>query len=205
MLPYLLAALVCAGFLWLGYGLWQISAVSSGDPIPERPSTALLMIDLQTVFWDGGAYSDARKSAAQAAILREVDAAKSAGHPVIEIRQEWSQPAPRSVARLFMKGQALPGSEGTEFAAPFSGLADHALVKRVQDGFETGALDPLLAELDVGQLRIVGLDFNYCVLKTALAARARGFAVTVVADGTLAAGKTDKSKARLQAAGGGLA
>ncbi|MEM1079829.1 MAG: isochorismatase family cysteine hydrolase [Pseudomonadota bacterium] len=201
MLPYLLAALVCAAFLWLGYGLWQIGSVSSGDQIPERSGTALLMIDLQTVFWEGGTYSDAQKSAAQAAILREVVAAKSAGHPVIEIRQEWSQPAPRSVARLLMKGQALPGSKGTEFAAPFSGLADRALVKRVQDGFETGALDPLLAELEVGALRIVGLDFNYCVLKTALAARARGFVVTVVADGTLVAGKTDKSSARLQAAG----
>ena len=55
------------------------------------------------------------------------------------------------------------------------------------------------------QLRIVGLDFNYCVLKTALAARARGYAVTVVTDGTLAAGKTDKSTARLQAAGVALA
>ena len=98
---------------------------------------------------------------------------------------------------MLMRGQAIAGSAGTELAAPFAGHTDHVLVKRVQDGFETGVLDQLLADLNVGDLRVVGLDTNYCVLKTALAARGRGYGVTVVTAGTLAAGSTDASQKHL--------
>ena len=100
-----------------------------------------------------------------------------------------------------MKGQAVEGTPGTEVAEPFAGQADNILVKRVQDAFETGELDQLFETLGVGRLRIVGLDFNYCVLKTALAAGNRGYAVTVVKQGTLAATPTGQAEQRLASAG----
>ncbi|WP_424964503.1 cysteine hydrolase family protein [Dinoroseobacter sp. S375] len=204
-LVYLLLGLLLAGFLWLCYGTWRIGRLSTGAPIGPRPGTALLLVDLQTVFWEGGAYAEADKTRAIDAIGQEIAEARARNLPIIAIRQEWSQPETKTLARLFMKGQALPGSPGTEIAAPFAGAAQHTLVKRVQDGFETGALDPLLSELDVGALRIVGLDFNYCVLKTALAARQRGYDVTVVTAGTLAAGARATSEARLTGTGVRLA
>ncbi|KAJ56623.1 isochorismatase [Actibacterium mucosum KCTC 23349] len=194
--------LVFVGFVaWLVLGIRQIGTVSQGAPVGERPGKALLLIDLQTVFWDTGPYTDDQKTAARSAILRAVETARAQGQPVIALRQEWSRPATRMVARLFMKGQALAGSPGIGIAAPFHGLADHVIVKRVQDGFETGALDALLDRLQVGQLQIAGLDLNYCVLKTALAARNRGFVVRIDTAATLAAAPADKAQDQLRAAG----
>lgn len=192
---------------YLGVGVWRIGRVSRGAPIDPRGGEALLLIDLQAVFWDGEAYSAADKARAQEAIHEAVAAARQVGHPVIALRQEWSIPSTKLVARLLMRGQALAGSPGTELAQAFAGAADHVLVKRVQDGFETGALDTLLHRLDVGALRIAGLDGNFCVAKTALAARARGYAVTLLRDGVLTAGpgNTARMTALMEEAGVQLA
>lgn len=194
---FVIGAGALIAFLWLADGVRRIGAVSDGDPIGDRPGSALLLIDLQDVFWDHGPYSASSKSQAEAAILEDVRAAKAGGWPVIAIRQEWSIPSTRIIAGLTMKGQAIAGTAGTELAKPFADLADHVLVKRVQDSFETGELDALLARLEVGRLRLVGLDFNHCVQKTALAARNRGYEVTVVRRGTLAAAPTDRAQKRM--------
>lgn len=194
---YVVAVVLVAGFLWLVAGVVRISAVSRGAQIDGRDGEALVLIDLQSVFWNEGPYSEAPKTEAAAVIRAEAAAANANGWPVIALRQEWSLPAIKVIARLTMKGQAVAGTSGTEMAAPFEGLADYELVKRVQDGFETGALDELLAELNVGAVRIVGLDYNYCVAKTALAAAQRGYNVTVVEPGVLAAQDTAKVRADL--------
>ncbi|WP_412554292.1 cysteine hydrolase family protein [Shimia sp. MIT1388] len=194
---YVVVVALVAGFLWLVAGVVRIGAVSRGARIDGRGGEALLLVDLQSVFWNEGPYSDAAKTEAAAVIRAEVAAAKANGWPVIALRQEWSLPATKVIARLTMKGQAVAGTSGTEMAAPFEGLADHEVVKRVQDGFETGALDALLAELNVGAVRIVGLDYNYCVAKTALAAAQRGYGVTVAEPGVLAAQDSAKARADL--------
>ena len=180
--------------IWFANGIRQIGAVSSGDPIDARSGTALLMIDLQTVFWDAGIFDETARENAKAQVLSEVEAAKSSGLPVIAVRQEWSIPSTKAVARLLMKGQAIEGTPGTELATPFEDLADHIVVKRVQDAFETKELDSLLGQLDVGKLRIVGLDTNYCVAKTALAARQRGYEVEIIRRGVLSADQQGAEK-----------
>lgn len=204
MFRYLVGAVALVAIVWLAQGVWRIGAVSRGKPIGDRSGTALLLVDLQSVFWDRGPYSEASKLAAQAVILREIDAARAQGFPIVAVRQEWSIPSTKAVARLTMKGQAVAGTAGTELAGPFAGLADHVLVKRVQDAFETGELDALFQELGVGSLRIVGLDLNYCVQKTALAARNRGYGVTVVREGVLSATSTKRAERRMVANGAAL-
>ncbi|WP_339767851.1 isochorismatase family cysteine hydrolase [uncultured Pseudosulfitobacter sp.] len=184
ILPFLV---IFGAILWLANGIRQIGAVSSGNAVSGRSGTALLLIDLQTVFWDSDLFNEPAKAAAESLILAEIDAAKSDRIPVIAVRQEWSIPATTAVARLLMNGQAIAGTPGTEIAAPFAGLADQTLVKRVQDAFETKELDKILGQLNVGTLRIVGLDTNYCVAKTALAARQRGYQVEIVKRGVLSA------------------
>ncbi len=196
-----LGAALFGGLLWLGYGVKRIGSVSSGEPIGDRTSSALLLVDLQKVFWDHGPYDDAAKHLALASILKEVTAAKEAGHPIIAVRQEWSIPSTKALARLTMKGQAVKGSPGTELADVFASAPDHTIVKRVQDAFETGELDALLKTLNVGTLRTVGLDFNYCVQKTALAARNRSFGVTIVKNGTLASAPTNDAEKRMASRG----
>lgn len=184
---YTFGAATLIVLIWLATGIQRIGAVSHGNPIEDRTGTALVLIDLQDVFWDRGPFTAAAKSQAETAILAEISAAKANGIPVIAIRQEWSIPSTKVIARLTLKGQAIEGTPGTEMAKPFDGLADYVLVKRVQDAFETEELDALLSNLGVGKLRIVGLDLNYCVQKTALAARNRSYEVTVIESGTLSA------------------
>ncbi|MBM1556329.1 cysteine hydrolase [Sulfitobacter mediterraneus] len=194
-----LFALVIGGLaFWFARGVWLIGRVSSGPKVQNQSATALVMIDLQTVFWRDGPYSPDQKAGAETAILQAVERAKSHGIPVIALRQEWSIPATKVIARLAMKGAAVAGTEGTEIAPPFAGKADHTLVKRVQDGFETGALDPLLKKLGVGHLHLMGLDTAYCVAKTALAARARGYRVTIDRRSILAADQKTADKALKQ-------
>lgn len=197
MIKYVLGLAALTVVLWLANGVRIIGAVSKGEPIGQRPGAALLLVDLQTVFWDDGPYTDDEKSLTKAAILKEIAEMKAAGGEVIAVRQEWSIPSTRAVAWLTMAGQAVEGRQGNEIAAPFQGLADHVLVKRVQDSFETGDLDDLLERLDVGRLRIAGLDLNYCVGKTALAARARGYDVTIIDRAALAAAESGKMRDRL--------
>lgn len=187
--------------VWLGHGVRRIGAISVGEKIPERIGSALVLIDLQSVFWEHGPYSNAAKEAATAIILEEVEAAQAQNHPVIAVRQEWSIPSTRVLAKLTMKGHAIEGSDGTELAGVFASLPDHVIVKRVQDAFETGELDTLLERLNVGKLRLVGLDLNYCVQKTALAAQKRGYEVTVVKAGTLSATSTESVEKRMSSAG----
>ena len=198
---YIIGAAVLLLILWLGNGIRRIGSVSVGEPIGRRSGSALLLIDLQSVFWDRGPYSDTSKQSAAAVILEEVAAARAQNHPVIAVRQEWSIPSTKFLAKLTMKGQALEGSEGTELARPFASYPAHVIVKRLQDAFETGELDALLERLNVSTLRLVGLDLNYCVQKTALAARNRGYDVTVIKHGTLAVGPTEISEKRMSSAG----
>jgi nicotinamidase-related amidase len=198
---YALGAACILLVLWLGYGVKRIGSISRGEPIRARNNAALLLVDLQSVFWESGPYSNRAKQSAEAVILNEVHAARSKGHPVIAVRQEWSIPSTKAVAWLTMKGQAIEGSAGTELAEVFASLPGHVIVKRVQDAFETGELDALLERLDVGTLRIVGLDMNYCVQKTALAAQNRGYDTTVVKAGTLSAAPTEPAENRMMSLG----
>lgn len=187
MVFWLIGFLCLSVLVWLAMGVRKIGAVSPGHRIEPRTNTALLLIDLQTVFWEHGPYDSATKSAVLATIDEEMKAAKNTGHPVIALRQEWSLPLTKVIAKISMNGAAIAGSPGTEVARPFADKPDHTLVKRVQDGFETGALDKLLRQLDVGTLKVVGLDGQYCVAKTILAARNRGYAVQVIENGVLTA------------------
>lgn len=194
MIWILPAFIIFGAVLWLANGIRRIGAVSSGEPISGRSGTALLLIDLQTVFWESDLFDESAKDAAKSQILAEIDAAKSNGIPTIALRQEWSIPSTKAVARLLMKGAAVEGTQGTEIAPPFAGLADQTMVKRVQDAFETKELDKILERLNVGKIRIVGLDTNYCVAKTALAARQRGYEVDIIRRGVLSANPKNAEK-----------
>lgn len=200
-IAYLCGPLVLGALIWLFLGIRRIGALSPGKPIADREGVALLLVDLQSVFWENGSYSEECKARALQTILKEVSIAKSKGNPVVALRQEWSIPSTKFIARVLMKGAAIEGSKGIELAGPFAELPDHQLVKRVQDGFETGELDDVLERLGVGQLRIVGLDFNYCVQKTALSAAQRAFRVEVIKSGCLNSENTQKAEAKMIASG----
>ena len=169
--------------LWLWATLRYIVRPTPGRRIEPRPGTAVLLIDLQEVFWTDASHDAATRARVEAAVAREVALAQQRDQPVIALRQEWSGIGPRLVAKLLFRGKAVTGSAGTGLAAPFVGMADNVIIKRVQDGFETGELDAVLAALTIGRLRIMGQDGEHAVAKTAQAALNRGYEVELISDG----------------------
>ena len=169
--------------LWLWASYRYMVRPTQGQPIEPRPCAALLLVDLQQVYWCDEQYDAQTRARVEAAVAREAALAQHRNQPVIALRQQWGGLGPRLIAMLFMKGLGVKGAPGTELAEPFAGLADQVVTKRVQDGFETGELDVVLRVLRVGQLRIVGLDGAGSVARTAQAALNRGYDVTLVSDG----------------------
>lgn len=200
MIWALLCIFILGAIVWLIAGMKRIGQVSPGAKIPARSGTALLLIDLQTVFWQSGAYNEATKTKVLETINVRVAEAKIKGYPIIAIRQEWSEPATRTIATLFMKGQAIAGSEGTEIATPFADTFSHQITKRVQDSFETGELDELLSSLQIGTLDIIGLDGEHCIARTTEAALNRGYVVNLIQCG-IAIANIDKTSAIFQQLG----
>ncbi|MCG7626087.1 cysteine hydrolase family protein [Epibacterium sp. Ofav1-8] len=192
------SAVALFAVIWFFNGIRLIGRVSSGKPIGKRSKKALVLIDLQSAFWEAGTFSETDKAAAKKHILHEVQSAKEEGIPVIAVRHEWSIPSTKAIARVFGKGLAIAGKPGTELLEPLDELADHVLVKRVQDAFETDELDELLAKLDVGVVRILGLDTNFCVAKTATAARQREYDVEIALNGVLSANHKKAEQTLLQ-------
>lgn len=73
----ILALAIRSILFWLANGIRKIGAVSFGEPIPARSNTALLLIDLQTAFWDAGTFTETAKAGVKTRILTEVEKAKN--------------------------------------------------------------------------------------------------------------------------------
>jgi len=179
------ATVLLAGGLmtWVWCAARHMVRASQGAMVPERAGVALLLIDLQDSLWTDAQHDAATRARVEAAVAREVEMARHRDQPVIAIRQEWQGVMPRLIARLTRPGAPMRGGRGVELAAPFHGLADHVIIKRVEDGFETGELDILLEILRVGRLRLMGRDGCAGLARTAQAALNRGYEVELVRDG----------------------
>ncbi len=178
-----LAILTGLSGLWLWVTARYMVRATDGPRIPPRPGTALVLIETQQAFWTDTHHDAATRARVEAAIAREVELARHKDQPVIALRQEWRGLAPRLIARKTRPGAPLRGGPDTELADPFKGMADHVIVKRVDDGFETGALDQLFEVLHVGRLKLVGRDGMEAVARTAQAGLNRGYDITLIRDG----------------------
>jgi nicotinamidase/pyrazinamidase len=185
------------------------------------PGTALIVVDVQNDFADpaGSLYVDEGESTVPF-INAEVASASDAGARVF-YTQDWH---PESTPHFAKDGGIWPvhcvaGSWG---AQPHPDLVVSGPIVRKgsggEDGYSgfstrdpvTGAtrpteLDGLLRAAGIDRLVIVGLATDYCVLATALDARERGYAVTLLAEGIraveLAAGDGERAMERLRAEG----
>lgn len=179
-------------------GLWILTAsqymvrASQGLQVDQSASgRALVLVELQQVFWTDARHDRAIRARVEAAVAREVALAQSNSEPVIALRQEWAGVAPQFIAMFTHDARTLHGEPGSELAAPFKAVADHVIVKRFQDGFETGELDLLLDVLGIGEVRLMGRDGAQALAKTAQAALNRGYGVTLIADGIATQGGAD--------------
>jgi nicotinamidase-related amidase len=133
--------------------------------LPDRPNTALLVIDVQN-----GVVADTHnRDDVIANINTVVDKARADDAPVI-----WVQHS----------GDHLPrGSEGWHYVPELVRRDSEPLVhKTYGDSFEGTELEVVLAERRVGRLIVTGAQTDACIRATLHGAFVRGYDVTLVSD-----------------------
>jgi nicotinamidase-related amidase len=134
--------------------------------IPNRPNTALLVIDVQNRPVEGAP----RRDEVVANINSLVEKARAQNVPVI-----WIQHSDEDMPR---------GSEGWQYVADLAPRddAEPLVHKSYGDSFEDTTLESLLAERAVGSLVVAGAQTDACIRSTIHGAFVRGYDVTLVAD-----------------------
>jgi nicotinamidase-related amidase len=134
--------------------------------LPDRPHTALLVIDMQVGVVAGATNRDG----VIANISALVDRARTQDVPVI-----WVQHSD--------DGPLTSGSESWGYVPELGRREAEPLVhKRYGDSFEDTGLETLLAEREVGRLVVTGASTDACVRSTLHGAFVRGYDVTLVSD-----------------------
>lgn len=133
--------------------------------LPDRPNTALLVIDVQ----NGVVAGAPRRDEVIANINALLGRARDEGVPVI-----WVQHSDEGLVR---------GSDDWEFVPELSRRDGEPLVhKNYGDSFEATELEELLAERGVGRLVVTGAQSDACIRSTIHGGFVRGYDVTLVAD-----------------------
>jgi nicotinamidase-related amidase len=133
--------------------------------LPDRPNTALLVVDVQQDVVAGAHARD--EVIANIAVL--VERARTAGTPVIWVQHE---------------DDGLPrDSDGWRYVEELQREESEPLVhKHYGDSFEDTDLEPLLAERKVGRLVVTGAQTDACIRSTLHGALVRGYDAVLVAD-----------------------
>ena len=133
--------------------------------LPERPNTALLVIDVQ----NGVVANVHNRDGVIANINTLVDKARAENVPVV-----WVQHSDDELPK---------GTESWEYVPELARQGSEPLVhKSYGDSFEGTELEELLAERGVGRLVVTGAQTDACVRSTLHGAFVRGYDVTLVAD-----------------------
>lgn len=133
--------------------------------LPDRPNTALLVIDVQNGVMAGAHNRDG----VIATIARLVERARSEDVPVV-----WVQHTDDNLPR---------GSEGWEYVPELvRGDSEPVVHKSYGDSFEDTDLEAVLADRAVGRLLVTGAQTDACIRATLHGAFVRGYDTTLVGD-----------------------
>ncbi|MGI9156562.1 MAG: cysteine hydrolase family protein [Marmoricola sp.] len=133
--------------------------------LPDRPNTALLVIDVQNGVMSGAHNRDG----VVANINTVLDKARVEGVPVVWV-QHSSDELPR-------------GSEAWQYVPELVREESEPLVhKTYGDSFEDTDLDAILADRGVGRLVVTGAQTDACIRSTLHGAVVRGYDATLVGD-----------------------
>jgi nicotinamidase-related amidase len=133
--------------------------------LPDRPNTALLVIDVQNGVVAGSHNRDEMIDNINAL----VDRARAEDVPVL-----WVQHCDDNL---------VPGSDQWQYVPELSRRESEPLVhKSYGDSFEDTDLEALLAERGVGRLVVTGAQTDACICSTLHGAFTRGYDVTLVGD-----------------------
>ena len=133
--------------------------------LPNRPNTALLVIDVQNGVVDGAHQRDA----VVANVASLVEKARRERVPVVWV-QHTDKGLPRGSEQWRIVPELTPGD------------AEPLVEKRYGDSFEDTTLESVLSGLGVGRLVVVGAQTDMCVRSTLHGAFVRGYDATLVKD-----------------------
>ncbi|HIW92868.1 MAG TPA: isochorismatase family protein [Candidatus Corynebacterium avicola] len=144
--------------------------------LTDRPTSALLVIDVQNLVVDGAF----RRDEVVGNIAGLVRRAREEGTPVVWVRHE---------------AEHLPtGSTEAEFVPELEELREQAeeplVIKNHGDAFEDTGLEDVLAGLRAGRLVVTGAETDACIRSTIHGGFVRGYDVTLVSDAHTAGDKT---------------
>lgn len=136
--------------------------------------TALLLIDLQNDYFEGGAMTLEGADAAVANAARLLARFRTRGWPVVHVRHESTRPG----ATFFLPG--TPGAGIHAAVAPRDG--ETVIVKHFPNAFRDTPLAQALRERGIATLAIAGMMTHMCVDTSVRAAADTGFACTLAHD-----------------------
>jgi nicotinamidase-related amidase len=133
--------------------------------LPDRPNTALMVLDMQR-----GVVAEAhQRDAVVSNIAALVDRAREAGVPVV-----WVQHSDDRLEK---------GSEAWEYVPELGRREQEPVVhKSFSDAFDDTDLEQVLAAAAVGRLMVAGAQTDECIRSTIHGAFVRGYDVTLVSD-----------------------
>ncbi|KRC59353.1 Isochorismatase [Agromyces sp. Root81] len=137
-------------------------------------TTALIIVDIQRDYFDGGAHPLVGPDAAAASAARLLAAFRSAGDPVVHVQHVWDAPD----AAFFRPG--TPGVEIHPAVVPLPG--EPVVTKAAPNSFLGTDLGERLAAAGADELVVAGMMSSMCVDATVRAASDLGFGVTVAHD-----------------------
>lgn len=175
---------------YIVFSLRKLSTPTKGAVIDRaaRPETALVVIDVQEDFTRNTgkhAYDPEQRDAALAAISREIEASRAAGHRIAFIRNVFRDWPVIVAMKLVGGGIGTPGRDGLKLDSTLDVRDAPDFEKAVGDTFSSAPFETWLAENNVGRLILVGLDTCHCVQLTARGALARGYDVEIREPATL--------------------
>ncbi|MFM2077620.1 MAG: hypothetical protein RJA49_1510 [Actinomycetota bacterium] len=134
--------------------------------LPNRPHTALLVVDVQNGVVEGAP----RRDAVVANVAGLVDKARREDVPVIWVQHSDDDGLARETDNWRIVPELSPGS------------AEPLIEKRYGDSFEDTTLESVLSDLGVGRLVVVGAQTDACIRSTLHGAFVRGYDATLVGD-----------------------
>jgi len=140
-------------------------------------TAALLVIDIQNDYFDGGSFQLWKAEETERNVLSAMAKAQQGGVPVVLVQHKANPQNGKSL--LFNEG-----SEGVEIRPSIRAAAPNApiVVKRFADSFHDTILNSTLHELGVNELILCGMMTQNCVTHTALSKAAEPYKLSILLD-----------------------
>jgi nicotinamidase-related amidase len=161
----ILAAMICGAGSVLAV---PAGAAQGGAPMQANADQALLIIDIQNFYFEGGTLPLTGPVEAAKQARRVLDRFRERRQPIIHVRHMPASGPATEQYSIRSEVAPLPGEKVVE--------------KRYANSFRDTPLLEMLRGLGVKRLVIVGMQTHMCVEAAARAAADLGFEVTVVAD-----------------------